>query len=97
MGDREYIRESDHKITELCEKIEHMRDEQKNLKLKLENHIKQEDDTFIKVADFLRDLKGFDRILRYIGIGSKWIVMIATLGGLLFWLWDKLKHLKVYL
>ena len=54
---------------------------QENLTKKLTGHIDEETEALEAVSRFLRDLKGFDTILRYIGLAGKWITLIITLGG----------------
>ena len=52
-------------------------------------HVQEENDTLAVVSNFLRDLKGFDTILRYIAIVGKWLLILGSLTGVV-WLWDHL-------
>ena len=62
---------------------------QERMDKKLDDHIDEENATLSVVSNFLRDLKGFDTILRYIGVVGKWTGIVAGVTGVV-WAWDHL-------
>ena len=89
----ELIRDNRECMTAIQASQERMELNQNTLTNEVRDHVEEEHETMNIVMNFLRDLKGFDVILKYIGFVIKWFVIIATLGGSLTWIWSHLQHI----